>query len=58
MPVKVKRQGEKYRVIEASTGRLALSSGGIPRDGGGHESEEKAKAQANAINASLSEDKI
>ncbi len=50
MPVKVRKQGDKFRVIEAS-GDIATNKGGTAVDGGGHSSREKAMAQAAAINA-------
>ncbi len=53
MPVKVKREGRKFRVIEASSGRLAKNAEGGEVDGGGHATQAKAEAQARAINASL-----
>lgn len=50
MPVKtVKRKG-KFRIVEASTGRIAKTKSGKPRDGGGHRSKKKAVAQVRAIN--------
>jgi hypothetical protein len=53
MPVKVKREGRKFRVIEAGSGRLAKNASGGEVDGGGHDTQAKADAQARAINASL-----
>lgn len=53
MPVKVKREGRKFRVIEASSGRLAKNAAGGEVDGGGHATQAKAESQARAINASL-----
>jgi hypothetical protein len=53
MPVTVKKQGDKYRVIEAASGDIANNAAGTALDGGGHESEEKAKAQARAVNANV-----
>lgn len=54
MPVKMKFIGGKYRVVEVSTGRLAKNKGGIALDGGGHRTSGAAKAQAAAVNSSLS----
>jgi len=53
MPVKVRQIGRKYRVVEADSGAVATGSKGNPRDGGGHQSEAKAKRQAAIINAHL-----
>lgn len=53
MPVKVAQKGGKYRVVESATGKLAKTSGGKARDGGGHSSKAKATAQVRAINYSL-----
>jgi len=50
MPVHVEKRGKKYRVIERS-GRIAKTSKGTPRDGGGHASKAKASAQVRAINS-------
>jgi hypothetical protein len=49
MPVKVRKRGDKYRVVEPS-GNLAKRNGS-PVDGGGHKTKNKAQAQARAINA-------
>ncbi len=51
MPVTVSKRGDKYRVVEKDGGSLATNKGGTPVDGEGHESEEAARRQANAINA-------
>lgn len=53
MPVTVRKRAGKYRVCEAATGRISRGSKGAPHDGGGHESEAKAKRQARAINKAL-----
>lgn len=50
MPVKAVKRGNKYRVVEAKTGRIVKRSGSAV-DGGGHKSKAKAKAQARAINS-------
>jgi len=52
MPVKVRKRGDKWRIVEPS-GRLARTGQGTPRDGGGHTSPAKAESQARAINRSL-----
>ena len=58
MPVKVTKRGEKFRVVEASTGDVAKNSAGTAVDGGGHKSEGAASAQARAINASTETKKM
>ncbi len=50
MPVTVRKSGSKYRVVERDGGAVAKNSSGTAVDGGGHESEERAKKQASAIN--------
>jgi len=50
MPVKIEKRGDKYRVIEAETGRLCRNKAGTPCDGKGHTSKAGAQRQANAIN--------
>ncbi len=52
MPAKVERRGNKYRVVEAETGRLVRNRRGTPVDGGGHATLKKAREQAAAINIS------
>jgi len=54
MPVKIVKRGDKYRVIEAGTGKIAKNKGGTALDGGGHESKNMASRQARAVNRSLS----
>lgn len=51
MPVRVKKVGSRYRVVE-SDGSIAKNRSGTAVDGGGHQSREKALAQAAAINRS------
>ena len=53
MPVKVMKRGEKYRVVEASTGKLVKNSAGTPADGGGHPNKVAAESQARAINSTV-----
>jgi len=53
MPVKVKREGKKFRVVEASTGNIARNAARTAADGGGHATQAQAERQARAINASL-----
>jgi len=50
MPVKVVKRGDNYRVVEASSGRLAKNAGGTPVSKG-FKSKGAAQRQANAINA-------
>lgn len=56
MPVKVKKQGTKYRVAKASSGKLskAKKAAGAkkakPSDGGGHKTKTQAVKQVKAIN--------
>lgn len=50
MPVKAVKMGNKYRVVEAKSGRIATNKAGTPVDGGGHKTKTKAQAQASAIN--------
>ena len=53
MPVKVSKRGNKFRVIEVSSGAIAKTPGGKARDGGGHSTRSKAAAQARAINQGI-----
>lgn len=48
MPYKVIKRGDKYRVVDPITGRLAKNRGTV-LDGGGHASKEKARRQVRAI---------
>ena len=52
MPVKVKKVGDLYRVVEASTGKIVKGKSGKAVSKG-FASKERAQKQANAINASL-----
>jgi len=54
MPVKVKKIGGKFRIVEAKTDGISTNKGGTAVDGGGHSSRERAMAQAAAINANSS----
>ncbi len=49
MPAKVEKRGQKYRVVEAATGKVVKRSGSAV-DGGGHSTKAQAAAQARAIN--------
>lgn len=51
MPVRVAKRAGKFRVIEATTGRLATNKSGTAVDGGGHSSRARATKQIQAINA-------
>lgn len=53
MPAKVRKRGNKWRVVEPD-GTLVKNSAGTPVDGGGHRSKHKAMRQASAINATNS----
>jgi hypothetical protein len=51
--VKVEKVEEKYRIVDAETGLVAVNAGGKPLDGGGHDFEDKAQRQVGYINAGL-----
>ena len=53
MPVTVRREGKKFRVVESDSERIAKNASGSEADGGGHSTRAKAESQAHAINASL-----
>ena len=50
MPVKSAKRGNKFRVVESATGRIAKNAKGTAIDGGGHSTEAKANSQAAAVN--------
>jgi len=52
MPVIVKKRGDKFRVIESDTGRIAKNQAGTALDGGGKKSKAAAQKQASAVNIS------
>lgn len=52
MPIVVRKQGSKFRLVEKNTGRIAKNSAGSAVDGGGHSSQSSAQKQVNAINVS------
>lgn len=54
MPVKVVKRGEKYRLIDSDTGRIAKNKAGTAIDGGGKKSRSAVARQASAVNTSLS----
>jgi len=58
MPVKVKKIGNLFRVVEVSSGNIATTKNNVAVDGGGHKSKAKASRQQNAINTSLTEGNI
>ena len=51
MPVKARKIGNKYRVVESSNNKISRTSGGKARDGGGGSKVDVIK-QVNAINLS------
>lgn len=53
MPVRATKSGNKFVIVETATGKRAKNAAGTPVDGEGHDSMEKAQAQASAINISL-----
>src|SRR3972149_4594909 len=53
MPVTCKLQDEKWRLIEADSGKLSTNKEGTPSDGGGHSSRGECMSQARAINANI-----
>jgi len=50
MPLVVRKRGEKYRILEADTGRIAKGRSGRALDRGGSRSATALKKQAAAIN--------
>jgi hypothetical protein len=52
MPVVIRKQGGKYRLVERDTGSLVKNAQGTPVDGGGHPHSSAAQRQAQAINIS------
>ena len=50
MPVKVKKIGDKFRIVEGDDS-IVKNKGGTAVDGGGHVNKRKAMLQASAINA-------
>lgn len=53
MPVVVSKINGRWRVTEGDLKTIATNRAGTALDGGGHDSKEKAAAQARAVNASL-----
>ena len=51
MPDRAEKRRNKWRVVEATTGRIARTKRGNPVDGGGHKTREAAQHQVNARNA-------
>ncbi len=54
MPVVARKRGDKFRVIESGSGKVAKTAAGSAADGGGHSTQAQAERQARAINRSLS----
>lgn len=52
MPLTVKKRGDKYRVVEAKTGKIAKNAAGTALDGGGKKSKPAVEKQAQAVNIS------
>lgn len=52
MPVSVARRKGIFRIIEATTGKIAKNKAGTAVDGGGHSSRKRATSQVAAINSS------
>lgn len=50
MPVKVKKVGDKFRIIEANTGKIAKDRGGKSFDKGGFKSKATANKHASGRN--------
>lgn len=50
MPVTVRRQGGKYRIVDPDSGKVEMTPQGHPRDGGGHSTREEALRQMRAMN--------
>lgn len=51
MPVATKKIGNRWRTVEKSTGKIAKTKNGKPRDGGGFSNKKLAQAQVRAINS-------
>jgi hypothetical protein len=52
MPYVIKKRGDKYRIVDKMTGRVARREGGKPADGGGKASKAALKPQMQAMNIS------
>lgn len=50
MPATVAKRGGKFRVVEASNGKIVKNKAGTAVDGGGHKTKARAAAQARALN--------
>jgi hypothetical protein len=53
MPVHSVKRGDKYRVVEVDSGRIATNATGTPLDGGGHRIRLMADRQSRAVNRSV-----
>lgn len=51
MPVKCKKIRGKWRIVNASSGRIETNRNGNPVDGNGHDTARDCGKQARAINA-------
>ena len=59
MPLTVQKRGDKYRVIEMETGRIAKNAAGTSVDGGGgHKSKAAAMKQVRAVNISQAKKRL
>lgn len=52
MPYRIKKMGDKYRIVKKSTGKVAMRQGGGAVDGGGKASKDALKPQLTAMNMS------
>ena len=57
MPWKTVKIGNKFRVVKADTGKIAMNAHGTPLDGGGHDSKHEAQQQVKALYANEPEAK-
>ena len=53
MPVSALQRGNRVRVVETATGRIARNKSGTPVDGGGHSTKAEASRQVRAINSRM-----
>jgi len=52
MPVIIKKRGDRFRIVEKNTGKIAKNKAGTALDGGGHKSKAAADKQRSAVNIS------
>jgi len=50
MPTKVVKRGNKFRIVEVNTGRIAKNKGGTAMDGGGRTTRAPVLSQNAAVN--------